>query len=245
MTPEQLAHVTQAAAVRGDVCGVAYTYNEPLVGMEFVVETAAKVRELGLCNALISNGYVNPGPLRELLPWLDAANIDIKGYSEEFYRQICGGSLAPVIASVETLLEAGVHVELTWLVIPGQNDAPVDVQGLVSWLLGLGVEVPLHLTAYFPRHQAHWPPTPLSCLDALRRQLAEVLPFVYTGNTGRPGDQDIYCPDCGQLLVARKGACSFPGLNGSRCIPCGRNLPGRGFFVKNAGKDLRSDDDVL
>jgi pyruvate formate lyase activating enzyme len=232
LLPEALAELTNhSARQESSICGLAYTYNEPLVGLEYLVETATLVSKHNLKNLLVSNGYINPGPLQDLLPFLDAANIDIKAFNDVFYHKICGnGRLQPVLRTVEALLAANVHVELTWLVIPGQNDSEADIASFVDWLLDLGVEIPVHFSAYFPRYQATWPPTDLALLDRLKNEVGQRLPFVYLGNTGRRKDSNIICPDCGNTVLNRQNGCITIGINAGECSICHRKIPGQGFF---------------
>lgn len=179
MAPVELADLALEARGRGCV-GVAYTYNEPLVGIEFVVDTARLVRERGMANVLVSNGMVNPGPLAGLVPLLDAANIDLKGFSQAFY-EVAGGDFEAVRRTIATLAAApACHLEVTTLVIPGLNDDEATIDAAAAWLASLDPAIPYHLTRFFPCHRmADRPPTPVADLHRLaavaRRHLGDVL----------------------------------------------------------------------
>lgn len=230
--PQDLAELTQLAAKQdARIIGLAYTYNEPLVGIEYLIDTAALIRKNNLKNLLVSNGYVNPEPLQDLLPFLDAANIDIKSFNDDFYQEICGhGRLQTVLGTVEALLAANVHVELTWLVVPGQNDSDAEIDNFVAWLISLGIEIPVHFSAYSPRYQATWPPTDILFLERLKKKVEKKLPFIYIGNTQRPKDSNIVCPNCGNTLLDRQNGCINQGIDAGDCNICHRSIPGQGLF---------------
>lgn len=189
-------------------CGhVAYTYNEPLVNYEYVRDCCIAARTAGLRNVLVTAGYINEKPLAALLPHVDAANVDIKGFSEAFYREVCEASLAPVLASIVQMLEARVHVEITNLVIPTLNDSDDMLDGLFGWMTGHdGKEVPLHLSRFFPAFRMkHLPPTPLeTLLRARERAKAAGLKHVYVGNAEVPDGDDTFCAGCGASVVTRQ-----------------------------------------
>lgn len=220
LTPDGVAELARERADEGCL-GVAYTYNEPLVGLEFVLDAARAVAAAGMKNVLVTNGVINPEPLAELLPHVDALNIDVKGFSEEFYRELCGGSLAPVLQTVEAAASRA-HVELTNLLIPGRNDGPKEVQALVDWVADrLGPDVPLHFSRYFPQYKLDLPPTPLETLaeaaDLARRRLR----YVYLGNVPELGGSDTRCPECGAVVIRRRGYRIQSELAGRRCPTCG------------------------
>ena len=167
VTPEQL--VEQALGLRRRRCiGIAYTYNEPLASWEFVRDTAKLAREAGLANVLVSNGMVNPGPLAQVAPLMDAANIDLKCFSEEGYRRL-GGNLAAVQRTIEALFAGGTcHVEVTTLVVPGLSDTLEEIEALTTWLAGLSPDIPYHLSRFFPHFRmADASPTPLATMHTL------------------------------------------------------------------------------
>jgi len=201
--------------------GVAYTYNEPFMWYEFVLETARLCHALGLKNVLVTNGYVNHEPLEEILPYIDALNIDIKSMRQDFHDKLTGGKVDPVLETCRRAVKDA-HVEVTNLIIPGYNDSPDQFEELANWVAdNLGADVPAHLSAYFPRHKMTEPPTPLSTLSAAKSILDRRLHFVYIGNAASPEGSDTKCPKCGNLLVERVGYHSrVVGLEGTICANC-------------------------
>ncbi|MCL2216090.1 MAG: AmmeMemoRadiSam system radical SAM enzyme [Defluviitaleaceae bacterium] len=147
-TPQEILALAQAAVSQGNI-GVAYTYNEPLIGYEFVYDCARLIKSAGLKNVVVTNGFIREKPLEKLLPFIDAMNIDLKGFSEEFYKKI-GGSLEPVKATIKRAAEV-CHVEVTTLVIPGENER--DIEPIAAWLASVNPAIPLHLSRFFPRHE--------------------------------------------------------------------------------------------
>jgi pyruvate formate lyase activating enzyme len=162
--------------------GIAYTYNEPFIWYEFVRETAEAARKAGLQNVLVTNGYVSPEPLKELLPLIDAANIDLKSIRDEFYRKICSGTVTPVLATIKALCSA-CHVELTNLLIPTLNDSDEELAELVDWVYNnVGANVPLHFSRYFPCYKMTLPSTPLDILRKAEAIARKKLKYVHLGN---------------------------------------------------------------
>ena len=145
--PEQAVRL---AKEQGPSCiGLAYTYSEPLMWYEYVLDTARQAKAAGLKNVLVTNGFIQPEPFKELLPFIDAMNIDLKSFQEDYYRRICAGKLAPVLETVENAVAAGCHVEITTLVVPGLNDSPAEIKALAGWIAELSPTIPLHLSRYF------------------------------------------------------------------------------------------------
>ncbi|MBM7557987.1 AmmeMemoRadiSam system radical SAM enzyme [Halanaerobacter jeridensis] len=162
--------------------GIAYTYSEPLVWYEYVRDTAQLAQQQGLKNVLVTNGTINPKPLKELLPYIDAVNLDIKAFTEEFYRDVCGGDFATAKQSAEIINASDTHLELTTLIIPNLNDEPGEIQELVDWIADLDPEIPLHLSRYFPHYKLDKPPTPKETLYQAQEIAEEKLTNVYLGN---------------------------------------------------------------
>ncbi len=161
--------------------GVAFTYNEPLIGYEYVMDCAQLLKQNGQKVVLVTNGYINEEPLLSLLPFVDAMNIDLKGFTESFYKKL-GGSLSPVKRTIE-LSAQYCHLEVTTLIVPGENDSEDEMRGLSGWLSGVGKDIPLHVSRYFPRHKmTDTPPTPLSTICALADVARASLRYVYEGN---------------------------------------------------------------
>jgi pyruvate formate lyase activating enzyme len=180
ITPEQLADKAQELRPRGNI-GVAYTYNEPLIGYEFVYDCAVLASRRGLKNVLVTNGYICEKPLCDILPHIDAMNIDLKGFTEEFYKKL-GGDLETVKRTVG-LSAKSCHVEVTTLVIPGENDSEDEMAALSGWLAGISPDIPLHLSRFFPRYKyKDRSPTPPETLYRLRDIAKKNLEHVYLGN---------------------------------------------------------------
>lgn len=183
VSPRQLADaaLTWKEQKRAGNIGVAYTYNEPLVGWEFVRDTARLVREYGMENVLVTNGTASPEVLEELLPWIDAMNIDLKGFRQEYYRKL-GGDLETVKAFIVRAAES-CHVELTTLIVPGENDSTEDMEAQAKWIAGIHPEIPLHITRFFPRyHMLDKEATDVEQLYRLARTAGRYLKKVYVGN---------------------------------------------------------------
>jgi len=215
--PETLAEM---AGLNGSI-GVAYTYTEPFIWFEYLRDAGAAVHERGLMNVLISNGYVNEEPLRELLPLIDAMNVDIKAMKPDFYRKICGGRLEDVLRTVE-IVAGHCHVEITNLVIPGYNDSDEDFILLRDWIAGLKPTIPVHYSRYYPRFRFTEAQTPPETLERALSITREKLPYVYAGNIVLADASDTYCPACGTLLVSRSHfSVSVEGIVDGVCENCG------------------------
>lgn len=178
MSPGELARLAESLKSEGNL-GLAYTYNEPLVGYEFVRDCAAEIRSRGMKNVLVTNGCFNLELLSDLIPLIDAANVDLKGFTQTFYDWV-GGDLETVKRFI-TRLSKVCHVEVTTLVIPGRNDRPEEIEGLASFLADLG-DIPLHLSRFFPRHRVSGAPTPIETLEKLGDVARSHLKYVYLGN---------------------------------------------------------------
>ncbi|MBL7077864.1 MAG: AmmeMemoRadiSam system radical SAM enzyme [Kiritimatiellae bacterium] len=208
----------------GDSIGIAYTYNEPLVAYEFVYDTASLARERGLKNVLVTNGHINPDPAAELLPLIDALNIDIKSMDPAFYMDHCGGDQAAVLSFAAQAHAAGCHVELTNLVIPSLNDTEDNFRSLANWVSNsLSSEVPLHLSAYRPCYELDIPSTPLQTLERAWEICSDQLDYVYLGNVMSEQGCDTHCPVCDAELIRRSGfRARVTGITDGRCASCGR-----------------------
>ncbi len=180
ISPERLAEL---AVEQGPTnIGVAYTYSEPVVWFEYITDAAKAVRERGLKNVLVTNGFINSGPLQELLPLIDAMNIDVKAFRAPFYDEICAGELEAVKRTVETAAAQCCHVEVTTLVIPGLNDGVDEIGDLAGWLASINPQIPLHLSRYFPRYRMKQPPTPVETMLQVRDVARQYLEYVFLGN---------------------------------------------------------------
>jgi pyruvate formate lyase activating enzyme len=200
--------------------GVAYTYNEPTIWYEFVYDTARLLHEHGYKNVLVTNGYINREPLQELLPFIDAMNIDVKAFSDSFYRQYCRSLRKPVLETVETAVRS-CHVEVTCLLIPTLNDSPEEQEELSRWLGSLSVDLVLHYSRYFPQYKLDLPATSTRVMEQSRDIARKYLRFVYLGNIDLPGSADTTCPYCSNLLISRSGyRVEVSGLDGTDCNNC-------------------------
>jgi pyruvate formate lyase activating enzyme len=181
-------------------------------------------------NILVSAGFINEGPLRRLVPVMDAANVDLKSIREDFYREVVGGELEPVKRTLEILAGSGCWLEVTNLVVPGMNDGDRDIEDLCGWMLDtLGPDVPLHFSRFFPMYRmTDLPPTPVETLVAAREKAMEMgIRYVYTGNAVTEGGSDTVCHVCGELLVRREGYSVTPGnMVDGRCGACSTPVPG-------------------
>ena len=209
---------------------VAFTYNEPTVFIEYLTDIARQARDMGLRPVLISCGFMNEAPLTELCGCLDAIKIDLKGFSPDFYRQVCSAELDPVLRSIRQAARSGVHLELVNLVVPTLNDSSGMLGELCRWVAGeLGRDVPVHFTRFHPDYQLmHLPPTPVGTLEAAREAaLAAGIRYAYVGNVpGHPGNH-TYCPGCGKIIIQRRGfLIEADHIRDGSCSACGTAIAG-------------------
>ncbi|MGE5389585.1 MAG: radical SAM protein [Deltaproteobacteria bacterium] len=207
-------------AVREGSVGVAFTYNEPSIWYEYVLECAARLQELGQKVVLVTNGYIEREPLRHLLPLVDAMNIDVKSFDPEFYKKHCRGKLEKVMENVE-LAASECHVEITTLIIPGENDDPAEIGDLATWLAGIDPHIPLHLSRYHPAFTFDRPATPEDVMVRAREKAREHLDFVYLGNLAGETNSTA-CLNCGEVLIQRNlYQTRLVHLTGHSCSSCG------------------------
>jgi pyruvate formate lyase activating enzyme len=209
---------------------VAYTYVEPTIFYEYMVDMCQLVKKAGLLNVYHSNGFINPEPLKNLCKVMDAANIDLKGFTETFYRDLCSGELAPVLETLKTLKKEKVHLEITNLVIPTQNDDLSVLEEMCLWVKKeLGADTPLHFSRFYPLYKLRsLPPTPVSTLEKARNvALSTGLEFVYIGNIPGHEGEHTFCPKCKKMVIQRIGYMIGENhLKGGKCQYCGKPLPG-------------------
>ncbi len=213
------------------LASVSYAFGEPVVFYEYMLEIAQLAREAGLINLLQTAAFIEPEPLGRVVPLIDAANVDLKGFDPVFYRDVCGGELAPVLRSLVALRAAGVQLEITHPLIPTLNDDVATLRRMCHWIRAeLGADVPLHLARFYPLYKlANLPQTPVSTLDRAREIAMETgLEFVYVAKvTGHEGE-NTFCPGCGEAVVRRIGfIIDELHLNAGRCSHCGEAIPGR------------------
>jgi pyruvate formate lyase activating enzyme len=228
-TPEAIA----SEALRLGCRSVAFTYNDPVPFAEYAIDVAEACHARGLKTVAVTAGYVHPVPRAELFSRMDAANVDLKAFTEDFYKKLCFAHLAPVLDTLEWLVkEAGVWTEITTLLIPGHNDGEAEVARLSEWIAGhLGPDVPLHFSAFHPTFKMlDVPPTPPATLSRARRQaMAAGLRYVYTGNVHDLEGDATLCPGCGATLIARDWyrLLDYQLTPDGRCRACDRAIAGR------------------
>jgi pyruvate formate lyase activating enzyme len=229
LTPEQIVN----RAIDHGCKSVAYTYTEPTVFMEYALDTAAIAHEHGLKNIFVTNGYETPEAVELIRPYLDAANVDLKSFNDSYYRKVVGATLQPVLETIRFMKSLGIWLEVTTLVVPGQNDAPEELREIARFLArDAGTETPWHISRFFPGYKmSSLPPTELETLTRAREiGLEEGLPYVYVGNIGETDLENTHCPNCKLLLIDR----SILGVAENRirdgaCPRCGRAIPGVGL----------------
>jgi pyruvate formate lyase activating enzyme len=221
ITPEKLV---RAALTAEKNIGIAFTYNEPVVGFEFMRDTASLAKNEGLLTVMVSNGYVNSGPLSEIISFIDAYNIDLKAFCNNCYKKLTGADIEPVKSCLKQIAKSGKHLEITTLIIPGQNDGEKEMSLQSEWIAGeLGKEIPLHLSRYFPMFRRSDPATSQETLKRMFEIASENLDYVYLGNTTSACGQNTSCPTCGTIVTIRSGYQTRPSnLNADgKCSKCG------------------------
>lgn len=227
-TPEAIAH----AAKKFNCRSIAYTYNDPVVFLEYAIATAQACQSLGIHNVAVTAGYINPEARADLFAAMQAANVDLKGFSETFYRKLCGGHLAPVLNTLMYLKhETRVWLEITTLLIPNENDSEAELNAMTNWIREqLGADVPLHFSAFHPSYRMHdTNATPIATLTRARKiAMSNGLRYVYTGNVHDPIGSSTWCHQCGALLIERDWyKLGNWGLDtAGNCQRCGTQLPG-------------------
>jgi pyruvate formate lyase activating enzyme len=227
-TPEQIAETAKKLGCRS----VAYTYNDPVIFLEYAVDTAKACREQDIKSVAVTAGYISPGAREEFFSYMDAANVDLKGFSEDFYRKLTGGHLQPVLDTLKYLKhETDVWFEITNLLIPGHNDSKDELKRMLEWIVTeLGPDVPLHFSAFHPDYKMlDVPPTsPQALSEARELAMAQGLHYVYTGNIHDSRGGSTWCPKCGELLIERDWyVLGKWGLDEKGCCAsCGEKIPG-------------------
>jgi pyruvate formate lyase activating enzyme len=220
---EDLFDIAVREEERGSV-GVAFTYNEPSIWYEYIYDFSMvkKKRNREMSIVLVTNGYISKEPLEEILPYVDAMNIDLKSFRQEFYNRVCGGRVEEVMATIERASK-DCHVEVTTLVIGNHNSSIEEIDELSSWLASVNRDIPLHLSRYYPQYKFDDPPTPVETILRARETAAKHLNYVYVGNV--PGEENnTYCPECGEILITRSGYSMERHIRDNKCPSCRKNI---------------------
>jgi len=209
--------------------GIAHTYTEPTTWTEYAIDVGKLAHRERLYNVYVTNGYINIEALQELRPYLDAANVDVKAFSDDFYRKICGvPSIRPVLETCEWMVDHGIHLEVTYLIIPRENDSEEEIRKMCIWAVDkLGPNVPTHFSRFYPHYKVtDRPPTPVETLErAVKIAKEEGLHHVYIGNVPGHEADNTYCPNCGELLIERYGFdVTRYELKDKKCPKCGTKI---------------------
>jgi len=231
LPPESLVEDVLHRKRQYNISSIAYTYTEPSVFIEYMLDSAKIAKEEGIKNVYHSNGYLNKKPLLELIPYLDGANVDLKFFNNDSYRDIASGNLEPVLDTLKRLKTGGVWLEITYLIIPTINDSKKEIKEMTSWVLNnLGDEVPIHFSRFYPTYKLeNLPGTPLETVETARRiALGMGVKYSFVGNVpmGHPGE-NTYCPACKKLLIKRRGYYILENnIKRDSCPSCGEKIAG-------------------
>jgi pyruvate formate lyase activating enzyme len=228
---EMTAHDVVSAAENAGVRSISYTYTEPTIFMEFARDCAILAHEKGIKNVFVSNGYTTAEAARAIIPYLDANNIDLKG-GEDFYKKVCGAKLQPILDTITLMYQSNVWIEITTLIIPGYNDSDSTLRTIAEFIVSLDASIPWHVTQFYPTYKlTDKPRTPLSTIRRAREIGIETgLKYVYVGNVPGENGESTFCPDCGELLIARRGySIGEKNIKKSRCYKCNALIAGIGM----------------
>ena len=220
ISPEELINL----ALRYNSPSIAFTYSEPLIWYEYILDVARLAEKEGIKLVLVTNGMINEEPLLKLLPYIHGMNIDLKSMDQGYYRRVLKGDLKTVKRTISIAQEM-THVEVTNLIIPGDNDKSEDIEKLVDFIASLRKTIPLHFSRYFPHHKYTRPPTPPDTMRMAYEIGKKKLYYVYVGNIFLPGTENTYCPECGNLLVERSFyQTKIVGIEDGKCSRCSRKV---------------------
>lgn len=226
LTPEQVV----ANALQYNCASIASTYVEPTIFMEYMLGIGQARKKHPLLKVMHSNGYVNPKPLADLCGVLDAACIDLKGFTDSYYRDMTEGHLQPVLETLKALGRRGIHTEIVNLLVTDKNDNPAGIRKMSEWIVTeLGPEIPLHFSRFSPMYKLKsLPPTPIPRLEAARETaMAAGLKYVYIGNVYKHPGENTYCPACGEMVIERNGyQINLKGFKDGKCRACGKSIRG-------------------
>lgn len=222
--PEEAVNLAKEYGCRS----ISWTYNEPTLWFEYTLDSAKLAHKEDIKTVYVTNGYMTEEALDTIVPYLDAANVDLKGMSEKFYKDLCDARLQPVLETIKNMYDMGIHLEVTNLMIPSYNDSDEDVKALIKFMVEeVGVEVPLHFTRFFPYYKLdHLPPTEIATLEKAHKMAKDAgMKYVYVGNVPFTDGENTYCPECGELLIKRDG---FDVLGDKvkkgKCSSCGAGI---------------------
>ena len=224
-TPEQIIEATKKSGCDT----IAYTYTEPTIFYEFAYDTAVLAQQQGIKNVFVSNGYMSIEAAQKIAFYIDAINIDIKAFTEQFYKDVCGARLKPVLETIKLMKDLGIWVEVTTLIIPGLNDDEQELREIGRFVKGIGPEIPWHVSKFVPAYELlEPPPTPVATLHRAREiGMEEGLRYVYEGNVFGKGGENTYCYACGTLLIERYGLDIIENrLQKGKCPECGAKIDG-------------------
>lgn len=226
LPPRKVAQLTKESGAPT----IAYTYTEPVVFAEYMYDSTVEGNKLGLKSVMISNGYIQETPMRELAEVLSAVKIDLKAFSEKYYREIVSGELKPVLDTLVLLRKLNIWTEIVYLVLPTLNDSDQELRNLVKWMkTDLGSDIPIHFTRFHPQYKMqNLPPTPVKTLERAREiALSEGIHYVYVGNVPGHSGEHTYCPDCQKILIQRKGFWILENrIKKGKCPDCNKVIPG-------------------
>jgi pyruvate formate lyase activating enzyme len=222
--PETLAKIAEKYKIEKNV-GVPFTYNEPIIWYEYIIDTAKVARERNLKIVLVTNGFINPKPLEELIPYIDAMNIDLKFADDYKYKNLSGGHLKPVLKTIQTANKNKVHVEVTYLMVTDTNDSAEDMEKVTELVASIDPEIPFHISRYFPHHQFKKSPTTMDRLSRGYEIARRKLKYVYMGNVWGEDWGNTYCPGCSKPVIRRVGySTDISKLDGKHCKECGYEI---------------------
>jgi pyruvate formate lyase activating enzyme len=223
-TTEVLPERSVQLALERNCRGIAWTYNEPTIWFEYTYDSAILAKEAGLYTVYVTNGYMTPQALEKIGPYLDAANVDVKGFSKKFYGGTCRARLEPVLQTCERMHETGIHLELTYLIIPGLNDDDEQLRAFCTWAAGVDCDIPIHFSRFHPDwRMLDRPATPMDTLKKARHLAMQAgLRYVYLGNVASEYE-NTFCPDCGAIIIERSGF--RINKRGKTCPDCGYIAP--------------------
>lgn len=229
LSPQQIVEEAELTGSRS----IAYTYTEPTVFFELALEVARQAREKNIANVFVTNGYMTPEAVDMISPYLDAANVDLKAFTEEFYKKYCSARLRHVLTTLKKLRENGVFLEITTLLIPGLNDADAELKDLAGFIADeLGTQTPWHISRFHPTYRlTDRPSTPVETLRKARRIGMDAgLKYVYTGNVPGEAFENTFCPKCNAAVISRRGfAVAENRVENNQCPDCGARIHGLGL----------------